>query len=242
MPNRGGLRGGARGAGRHPDWPVVVAQTSLHEGYPQGMGHVLPYPFVAGEPDRRCPAESWRGRSRISARCLRRSPASVAPGFAAIDFTQPGDGLEPPDYGREALIAALVAAAPAAVRVALKELPGAAGEADARSVNAHILGFAVAAGASDAVPVAGLVDGAGAAGRHAAPGGEAARHALGPARLCRVPGGTRRGDAAAHGLDVRHQAAGEAGARLRADRRRGNGRRGELRGDLCHRAGRRAIT
>src|SRR6478752_7329465 len=22
----------------HPDWPVVVAQTSLHEGYPQGTG------------------------------------------------------------------------------------------------------------------------------------------------------------------------------------------------------------
>ena len=35
---------------RHPDWPLVVAQTSLHEGYPQGMGHVLPYPFAAGEP------------------------------------------------------------------------------------------------------------------------------------------------------------------------------------------------
>jgi predicted GTPase len=26
----------------HPDWPLVVAQTSLHEGYPQGVGHVLP--------------------------------------------------------------------------------------------------------------------------------------------------------------------------------------------------------
>jgi uncharacterized protein (DUF697 family) len=84
-------------------------------------------------------------------------PGRAAPGFAAIDFTQPGDGLDPPDYGREALVAALVAAAPAAVRVALKELLGAAGEADARSVDAHILGFAVAAGASDAVPVAGAV-------------------------------------------------------------------------------------
>ena len=32
----------------HPDWPVVVAQTSLHEGYPQGVGHSLPYPFTDG--------------------------------------------------------------------------------------------------------------------------------------------------------------------------------------------------
>ena len=50
---------------------------------------------------------------------------------------------------------ALVAAAPAAVRVALRELPGATG--DAGKANAHILGFAVAAGASDAVPVAGAI-------------------------------------------------------------------------------------
>ena len=31
---------------RHPDWPVVVAQTSLHEGYPSGGGHLHPYPFT----------------------------------------------------------------------------------------------------------------------------------------------------------------------------------------------------
>src|SRR5262245_63475541 len=32
---------------RHPEWPVVVAQTSLHEAYAAGGGHVLPYPFKA---------------------------------------------------------------------------------------------------------------------------------------------------------------------------------------------------
>jgi uncharacterized protein (DUF697 family) len=78
--------------------------------------------------------------------------------FVPIDLTQPGDGLDPADYGREALIAALVAVAPAAVRLAVRELPGAAdGEARAGSANAHILGFAAAAGASDALPVAGVV-------------------------------------------------------------------------------------
>src|SRR6516162_9815794 len=29
---------------RHPDWPVVVAQTGLHRLYPMGMGHPNPYP------------------------------------------------------------------------------------------------------------------------------------------------------------------------------------------------------
>src|SRR5439155_14660030 len=30
---------------RHPEWPVVVAQTSLHEGYAPGQRHALPYPL-----------------------------------------------------------------------------------------------------------------------------------------------------------------------------------------------------
>ena len=141
---------------RHPDWPVVVAQTSLHEGYPQGMGHVLPYPFVAGEPRSAVPDSLARALAHQRS-LLGRIPGHAAPSFAAIDFTQPGDGLDPADYGREELIAALVAAAPAAVKIALRELPGAGAEADRRSVNAHILGYAVAAGASDAIPVAGLV-------------------------------------------------------------------------------------
>jgi uncharacterized protein (DUF697 family) len=143
--------------GRHPDWPLVVAQTSLHEGYPRGVGHVLPYPFAAGEPASAAVPDGLVRALAHQRTLFGKMPGRVASGFAAIDFTQPGDGFDPPDYGRDALIAALVGAAPAAVRVALKELPGAAGEADARSVNAYILGFAVAAGASDAVPVAGLV-------------------------------------------------------------------------------------
>ncbi len=33
---------------RHPEWPVIVAQTSLHEAYAPGEGHKRPYPF--GDP------------------------------------------------------------------------------------------------------------------------------------------------------------------------------------------------
>jgi uncharacterized protein (DUF697 family) len=77
--------------------------------------------------------------------------------FIPIDFTQPVDGFEPPDYGREELISGLIAAAPAAVAVALAELPDQSEGDDAHKSHAHILGFAIAAGASDAVPVAGAV-------------------------------------------------------------------------------------
>ena len=141
---------------RHPDWPVVVAQTSLHESYSKGAGHVLPYPFAAALHNPAIPDQL------IQALAHQRALFNPLPGkgelaFVPIDFTQPGDGYDPADYGREALINALIAAAPTAVALALSELPGTAVGTDLRRTDAHILGFAVAAGASDAVPVAGMV-------------------------------------------------------------------------------------
>ncbi|HJU31756.1 MAG TPA: GTPase [Hyphomicrobiaceae bacterium] len=140
---------------RHPEWPVVVAQTTLHEGYGPGARHLLPYPF----PD---PPAGALPETLTRALAYQRSQFQLLPGgdamtFVPIDFTQPGDGFEPTGYGREALIEALTASAPTAVAGVLAELPGAAGGGAAQRTNAHILGFALAAGASDALPLAGAV-------------------------------------------------------------------------------------
>ncbi len=140
---------------RHPAWPVVVAQTSLHEAYPPGQGHALPYPFAT------VPAASCRLPARLlRALDYQRSmfealPGRLTPSIVPIDFTQPNDGLEPIDYGRDALVDALIVAAPAAMTGPLSELPDRFDRL--RTSNAHILGFALAAGASDALPVAGFV-------------------------------------------------------------------------------------
>ena len=141
---------------RHPDWPVVVAQTTLHEAYPPGGRHIVPYPFAA-EP---WPADVPNDLVRALAyqrRAFEGLPGRQPPICVPIDFTQPGDGFEPAGYGREAFIDALISAAPAAVAVALAELPGANDDTLSGKLGAHILGFALAAGASDAVPVAGAV-------------------------------------------------------------------------------------
>jgi uncharacterized protein (DUF697 family) len=140
---------------RHPDWPVVVAQTSLHEAYPPGSGHVLPYPFGAEKVAAEVPPDLLRALHH------QRSLFSAVPGkgelrFVPIDFTQAGDGFEPSDYGREALIEALLAAAPAAVATVVAQLAP-HGESVEANLNSHILGFAFAAGASDAFPLAGMV-------------------------------------------------------------------------------------
>ena len=36
---------------RHPTWPVIVAQTCLHEGYAASQGHIVPYPFDPAAPN-----------------------------------------------------------------------------------------------------------------------------------------------------------------------------------------------
>jgi uncharacterized protein (DUF697 family) len=141
---------------RHPDWPVVVAQTTLHEGYPSGAGHVLPYPFGAALANPSVPDRLMHALSHQRA-LFNPLPGKGDLTFVPIDFTQPGDGYEPADYGREAFADALTAAAPSAVALALSELPGTNVSTSLHRTDAHILGFAVAAGAGDAVPVAGMV-------------------------------------------------------------------------------------
>lgn len=140
---------------RHPGWPVVVAQTCLHEAYRPGRGHVLPYPLgndLATLSASDAPADLVRSlqyQRSLFADLQGDGPVS----FVAIDFTLESDGFTPADYGREALVGALEAAAPAGFAAAL------AGPEAAREQRAepHIMGYAAAAAAADIVPIAGAV-------------------------------------------------------------------------------------
>ena len=145
---------------RHPTWPAVVAQTSLHEGYTVNQAHVLPYPFSISDPDmvgaRMLPPDLLR--------CLRHQrsrfnglPGSAPVVFVPIDLTQPSDGMSPTNYGLDVLADALVAVAPDSMRSALQSLPGIASDGRARLAEPIIMGHAVAAAGSDLVPVAGAV-------------------------------------------------------------------------------------
>lgn len=94
---------------RHPDWPIVVAQTGLHDLYPPGMTHPDPDAFAEGAtPDRealRAPHQALARQRGLFTR-LR----GAAPVFVPIDFTGTADGYSPPDYRSEALRGALAAA------------------------------------------------------------------------------------------------------------------------------------
>ncbi len=145
---------------RHGSWPVAVAQTSLHEAYAPGAGHILPYPF--GEGWELAPAATGappalaRGLA-AQRRLFETVPGSGAIAFAPIDFTREGDGFEPRNYGLDALIETLRRTAPEGLAASLEAARGEAGSERMRRARPHIAGYAIAAGAADAAPGVGLV-------------------------------------------------------------------------------------
>ena len=103
-----------------PSWPIVVAQTTLHHGYPPDQSeHVYPYPFASWPWPATVPAQVRRALD------FQRTLFADMPitRFVPLDFTLPEDGFHDPFYGREALLDALAEAHPHAVYQTLQQLP-----------------------------------------------------------------------------------------------------------------------
>jgi uncharacterized protein (DUF697 family) len=145
---------------RKPDWPIVVAQTTLHHAYAPDTSHPLPYPFEgmnevamskAGVP------EQLRRNLAYQRKLFEGLPGKSAPLFVPLDFTQKEDGYPPIDYGLSALVAALETVAPLSVAASLKETIAAANETLSAAAHPRILAYSLAAAASDVVPIAGAI-------------------------------------------------------------------------------------
>lgn len=140
---------------RHPDWPIVIAQTSLHDAYKPGQGHTLPYPFEPNAPPDaiECiPTDLMRALAR------QRSLFDQLPGrgallFVPVDLTKPADGLPPSDYGLDALTEALAIVAPAGMLAALAAMPGFKADPKAHAADPIVMGHAMAAAGGDLVPI-----------------------------------------------------------------------------------------
>ena len=143
---------------RHPDWPVIVAQTTLHEAYPASRNHPSDYPFElgTGRPAETVPPELARGLA-FQRSLFEGLPGKGAIAFVPIDFTQREDGYRPLDYGFDAFVSALRVAAPAGLVAVLEGIQAAANDARSARAHPHVVGYATAAAAADAVPLAGLI-------------------------------------------------------------------------------------
>jgi uncharacterized protein (DUF697 family)/predicted GTPase len=142
---------------RHPGWPVVVAQTSLHDAYAPGAGHVMPYPFARADHESSNVPEALL-RSLAHQQRMFSAIGGTAPVlFVPIDFTRADDGFEPRFYGLDALVAAISEAAPRSIGSMVAEVRSSSRERASRRANPLIVGHATAAAAADVVPLAGAV-------------------------------------------------------------------------------------
>jgi uncharacterized protein (DUF697 family) len=148
---------------QHPKWPVVVAQTGLHDLYEAtSPEHPREYPFgddglalAAGGVPRALSSASNHQRE------LFRGIKGELPLFVPLDFTRPDDGFTPVDYGQDALIRAILRVAPDSMKTLVRHKLQAdqASAADAQFQQHHlkILFWAAGAAAVGAAPVVGLV-------------------------------------------------------------------------------------
>lgn len=139
---------------RHPDWPVIVAQTGLHRRYPSGQSHSIPYPYDQSPTTGTAPSPPHAVLQALAhQRKLFEGLPGPAPQFVAIDFTEPSDGYPPLDYGIEMLHEALTVAGLEAI-AAVRSNEAAQGAALIHQrARPLIWGYAAAALSAGAVPV-----------------------------------------------------------------------------------------
>ena len=134
--------------------PIIVAQTTLHEGYPsQDSPHSQPYPFADAGSAEDVPKELTRSLAAQRALFAELHPTIR---FVPVDFTLPDDGYHPVFYGVDAFWAALEDALPAGMLAAARcagDLGRALGGTYARAAHPHVIGHATAAAAAAVVPV-----------------------------------------------------------------------------------------
>jgi len=140
---------------RHPEWPVLIAQTGLHEAYSPGGEHVLPYPYDRLPWSPQIPHDLVRALTAQRVR-LGALPGSAPVHWTPIDLTLPEDGWEPMDYGLEALWVAIGEVSAMGLQARLR---GDAGVRDvyARAAHPHIVGHALVAAGIGALPLVDLV-------------------------------------------------------------------------------------
>ncbi len=137
---------------RRPDWSVVLVQTRLHDGYPDGRDHPDPETF-AHAPE----LQDLRRSLKAQEQAFRDAAGGRAFRAVTVDLTPPEEGFHDPLFGLDALLDALDEAVSAGRSTLMRDL--ARHERGARLARAHphLLGYATAAGLSDLVPLAGLV-------------------------------------------------------------------------------------
>lgn len=141
--------------GVHPEWPILIVQTGLHEGYPsKTMAHLQPYPASDSSIAAQWPADLVRSlyiqRSRFKAYNAQ---------FVAVDFTQEDDGYSPLHYGLDALWTKIESVLPLGLMSMLlesKQQANTLNDVYAKHAHPHIIGYAISSGLLALTPAPGV--------------------------------------------------------------------------------------
>ncbi|WP_028670895.1 YcjF family protein [Saccharospirillum impatiens] len=136
----------------HPNWPLVLVQTRLHDAYPDDRDHPA-YVELHRDTDL---VDLQRALMTQAAR-LDNVPGDGPVHAVAVDLTPPEDGFSDPDYGLEALLSALDEVLDSAHSEQLRSLQSSDADDRLRQVHPHLMGYATAAGLTDLIPLAGFV-------------------------------------------------------------------------------------
>lgn len=139
---------------QHPEWPLLMVQTGLHELYPPADRHILPWPYATEPWPSSVPSDLRR------ALLAQRAASEEIPGRApihwtAIDFTLPEDGFEPVDYGLVELWQAIESLLPLGLQHQLGS-EQTVRDLYARAAHQHIVGYALTAAGLGTLPVVDL--------------------------------------------------------------------------------------
>jgi uncharacterized protein (DUF697 family)/predicted GTPase len=140
---------------RHPEWPLLIVQTGLHELYPAGNDHLHPWPYAEDPLPETIPIDLRRALY-IQRDAMKQLPGRAPIRCVAVDLTLPDDGFVPSDYGLEALWQAIESLLPLGLQ---HQLSGDQEVHDlfARTAHQHIASYAIAAAGLGALPIVDLV-------------------------------------------------------------------------------------
>jgi predicted GTPase len=100
-----------------PEWPVIVVQTGLHNLYPRGGDHPAAYAFDSeGTPLAGASVPRQLAALLNHQRSLFKRLKGSKPYFIPVDFTPADEGFTDTEYGKQALVSAILMAAPDSIK------------------------------------------------------------------------------------------------------------------------------
>jgi uncharacterized protein (DUF697 family) len=137
---------------QRPNWPVLVVQTNLHEGYPeQQTEHIDPYPYENLEAIDSIPQNLLR-----SLKFQQQELSEWTREFVAIDLTHPNEGYIDSNYGLNSLWQKIEMLLPTSLQAMIQGTPSlhrAFQDIHSQSAHPQIIAHSLLAGGVELLPI-----------------------------------------------------------------------------------------